>query len=375
MNKYSIKYVGMDVHKETIAVAIAKEGRGDPAYYGEIPNTSEAIKKLIKKLASNGEKVSFCYEAGPCGYDVYRQLINLGQRCDVVAPSLIPKKSGDRVKTDRRDANTLTRLYRAGELTAVWVPDKEQEAIRDLTRAREDMKAMEGHARQRLGAFLLRHGKRFPGKCKRTQAYFRWLEEIKFEMPAQQIVLQEYVDTLKHMMGRVAALEEEMRQAMQGWSLAPVVTGLMALRGVELITAMTIVAELGDMSRFDSARQIMAHLGLVPSEYSSGNRQKRGGITKTGNGHARRVLIEASWCYRSPARKTAQIQRRAEKTSEEVQEIAWKAQKRLCKRYWYLVNKGKRPVEACTAVARELSGFMWAIVCEVMGKNCVCATA
>ena len=375
MNKYSIKYVGMDVHKETIAVAIAKEGRGDPAYYGEIPNTSEAIKKLIKKLASNGEKVSFCYEAGPCGYDLYRQLINLGQRCDVVAPSLIPKKSGDRVKTDRRDANTLTRLYRAGELTAVWVPGKEQEAIRDLTRAREDMKAMEGHARQRLGAFLLRHGKRFPGKCKRTQAYFRWLEEIKFEMPAQQIVLQEYVDTLKHMMGRVAALEEEMRQAMQGWSLASVVTGLMALRGVELITAMTIVAELGDMSRFDSARQIMAHLGLVPSEYSSGNRQKRGGITKTGNGHARRVLIEASWCYRSPARKTAQIQRRAEKTSEEVQEIAWKAQKRLCKRYWYLVNKGKRPVEACTAVARELSGFMWAIVCEVMGKNCVCATA
>jgi len=375
MNKYSIKYVGMDVHKETIAVAIAKEGRGDPAYYGEIPNTDEAIRKLVKKVVSNREKVSFCYEAGPCGYDVYRQLIDLGQRCDVVAPSLIPKKSGDRVKTDRRDANTLTRLYRAGELTPVWVPDKEQEAIRDLTRAREDMKSMEGHAKQRLVAFLLRHGKRFPGKCKWTQAYFRWLEEIKFEMPAQQIVLQEYVDTVKHMKGRVAALEEEMRQAMQGWSLAPVVTGLMALRGVELITAMTVVAELGDISRFTSARQIMAHLGLVPSEHSSGNRQKRGGITKTGNGHARRMLIESSWCYRSPARKTAQIQRRAEKTSEEVQEIAWKAQKRLCKRYWYLVNKGKRPVEACTAVARELSGFMWAIACEVMGKNCVCVTA
>jgi len=375
MNKYITKYVGMDVHKETIAVAIAKEGRGDPAYYGEIPNTSEAIRKLVRKVASNGEKVSFCYEAGPCGYDVYRQLIDLGQRCDVVAPSLIPKKSGDRVKTDRRDANTLTRLYRAGELTPVWVPDKEQEAIRDLTRAREDMKAMEGHAKQRLGAFLLRHGKRFSGKCKRTQAYFRWLEEIKFEMPAQQIVLQEYVDAVKHMKGRVEALEEEMRQAMQGWSLAPVVTGLMALRGVELITAMTVVAELGDMSRFDSARQIMAHLGLVPSEHSSGHRQKRGGITKTGNGHARRVLIEASWCYRSPARKTAQIQRRAQKTSETVQAIAWKAQKRLCRRYWYLINKGKRPVEACTAVARELSGFMWAIACEVMGKNYVCAPA
>ena len=368
MHQYTTKYVGLDVHKETIAVAIAQEGRSEPRYYGEIPNSAVAIRKLVKKVASSGERVSFCYEAGPCGYDVYRQLIDLGQKCDVVAPSLIPKKSGDRVKTDRRDANALTRLYRAGELTPVWVPDKEQESIRDLTRAREDMKSMEGHAKQRLGAFLLRHGKKFPGKCKWTQAYYRWLEEITFEMPAQQIVLQEYVDTVKHMKGRVAALEEEMRQAMQGWSLAPVVTGLMALRGVELITAMTTVAELGDISRFTSARQIMAHLGLVPSEHSSGNRKQRGGITKTGNGHARRVLIEASWCYRSPARKTAQIQRRAEKTSEAVQAIAWKAQKRLCKRYWYLINKGKRPVEACTAVARELSGFVWAIVCEVMGN-------
>jgi len=371
MDNYTTKYVGMDVHKETIAVAIAKAGRGEPAFYGEISNNVEAIRKMVKKVVSNGEKASFCYEVGPCGYDVYRQLIELGQRCDVVAPSLIPKKSGDRVKTDRRDATSLSRLYRAGELTPVWVPDKEQEAIRDLTRAREDMKAMERHARQRLGAFLLRHGKRFSGKCKWTQAYFRWLEEITFEMPAQQIVLQEYVDAVKHMKGRVEALEEEMRQAMEGWSLAPVVTGVMALRGVELITAMTVVAELGDISRFDSARQLMAHLGLVPSEYSTGNHQKRGGITKTGNGHVRRVLIESSWCYRSPARKSAQIQRRAEKTSETVQAIAWKAQKRLCRRYWYLVNKGKRPVEACTAVARELSGFIWAIACEVMRKNTV----
>lgn len=372
MHKYSTKYVGLDVHKETIAVAIAKEGRGEPAYYGEIPNTGEALRKLVRKVTAVGEKISFCYEAGPCGYDIYRQLIELGQRCDVVAPSLIPKKSGDRVKTDRRDATTLVRLYRAGELTPVWVPDKGQEAIRDLTRAREDMKAMEGHAKQRLGAFLLRHGKRFSGRCKWTQAYFRWLEGIAFEMPAQQIVLQEYVDAVKHMQGRVKALEEEMRQAMEGWSLAAVVTSLMALRGFEMITAMTVVAELGDISRFDTARQVMAHLGLVPSEYSSGTRQQRGGITKTGNGHARRVLIEASWCYRSPARKTAQIQRRAEKTTEPVQAIAWKAQKRLCRRYWYLVNKGKRPVEACTAVARELSGFVWAIACEVMGKPYAC---
>jgi transposase len=375
MNKYTTKYVGLDVHKETIAVAIAKEGRGEPVYYGEIANNVEALRKMIKKVASNGEKVSFCYEAGPCGYDIYRQLIELGQRCDVVAPSLIPKKAGDRVKTDRLDATTLTRLHRAGELTPVWVPDKEQEAIRDLTRAREDMKAMEGHAKQRLGAFLLRHGKRFPGRSKWTQAYFRWLEEIKFEMLAQQIVYQEYIDTVKQMQGRVASLEEEMRHTVEGWSLAPVVRGLMALRGVDMITAMTVIAELGDISRFDSPRQLMAHLGLVPSEHSSGNRQKRGGITKTGNGHARRALIEASWSYRLPARKTAHLQRRAEKTSEEVQAIAWKAQRRLCKRFWYLIHKGKLPVEACTAVARELSGFIWAIACEVMGKNHVGVTA
>ena len=366
MDQYTTKYVGLDVHKETIAVAIAEEGRGEPNYYGEIPNKAEALRKLVKKVATHGEKIAFCYEAGPCGYDVYRQLIDLGQRCDVVAPSLIPRKSGDRVKTDRRDALTVTRLYRAGELTPVWVPDGEQEAIRDLTRAREDMKTMEGHAKQRLAAFLLRHGKRFSGRSKWTQAYFRWLEVIRFEMPAQQIVFQEYVDTVKHLKGRVEALEEEMRQALPGWSLAPVVTGLMALRGVELITAMTVVSELGDISRFTSAREIMAHLGLVPSEHSSGDRKQRGGITKTGNGHARRVLIEASWCYRAPARKTAHLQRRAEQASESVQAIAWKAQKRLCKRYWYLVNKGKLPVEACTAVARELSGFIWAIAGEVM---------
>lgn len=369
MYKCSTKYVGMDVHKETIAVGIAKAGRGEPTYYGEIPNNADAIRKLMKKVVNDGETVSFCYEAGPCGYEVYRQLTDLGQRCDVVAPSLIPKKSGDRVKTDRRDAITLTRLYRAGELTPVWVPDKEQEAIRDLTRAREDMKAMEGHAKQRLAAFLLRHGKIFSGKCKWTQAYFRWLEGLKFEIPAQHIVLQEYVDAVIHIKGKVAAMEEQMRQVMAEWSLGPVVIALMALRGMELITAMTVVAELGDISRFESARQLMAHLGLVPSEHSSGNRQHRGGITKTGNGHVRRVLIEASWCYRAPARKTAQIQRRAEKTSERVQAIAWKAQKRLCKRYWYLINKGKRPVEACTAVARELSGFVWAIACEAMGKS------
>jgi transposase len=369
-----ITFIGLDVHKETIAVAIAGE-EGVPRYYGEIMNTSEALAKLIKKVAGKKEHTAFCYEAGPCGYGVYRQITGLGYRCDVVAPSLIPKKAGDRVKTDRRDAVMLTRLYRAGELTSVWVPGLDQEAIRDLTRAREDIKGMERHARQRLNGFLLRHGKKYHGRSKWTPGYFRWLETVCFESSIQQIVFQEYVDMVKQLQGRVVSVEEEMRKALTGWSLGIVVEALMALRGVNLVTAMTVVAEIGDMSRFESPRQLMAHLGLVPSEYSSGSRQKRGGITKAGNGHVRRVLTEASWSYRLPARKTAHLQRKAEKTSAAVQAIAWKAQKRLCKRYWYLIHKGKLTVQTCTAIARELVGFIWAIAREVMGKNNVCGVA
>jgi transposase len=361
-------FIGMDVHKETIAVAIA-EKHGTPRYYGEIANTTEAITKLLKKVVPHGGRAAFCYEAGPCGYGVYRQITDMGYRCDVVAPSLIPKKAGDRVKTDRRDAVTLTRLYRADELTAVWVPDQEQEAMRDLTRIREDMKSMERHARQRLSGFLLRNKKIYTGKNKWTQAHFRWLEKIRFESPIQQIVFQEYVDTVKQLQGRVASLEEEMRKALSGWPLGILVEALMSLRGVNLVTAMTIVAEIGDMSRFKSPRQLMAYLGLVPSENSSGKRQRREEITKTGNSHVRRVLVEASWSYRLPARKTAHLQRKAEKTTEAVQAIAWKAQKRLCRRYWHLTLKGKLKVQACTAVARELAGFIWAIAREIMGKN------
>ncbi|HEX8947661.1 MAG TPA: IS110 family transposase [Dissulfurispiraceae bacterium] len=369
MSKYS-KHVGLDVHKETIVVAIAKAGRGEAVHYGEITNTPEAIQKVVRKISAQGERVLFVYEAGPCGYGIYRQLRDLGYECMVVAPSLIPKKAGDRIKTDQRDALTLARLSRAGELTGIWVPDTEQEAVRDLTRAREDMKTIERHARQRLGAFLLRHGRRYPGKSAWTLAHFRWLEGLCFEHPSQQIVFQEYVDTVKHAQRRVTALEQQMHIILEQWSLGKVATALMALRGVNTVTAMTILAELGDISRFESPRQLMAYLGLVPSEHSSGQKQKRGGITKSGNGHVRRVLVEASWCYRFPARKTAALQRRAEKTSEKVQAIAWKAQKRLCMRYRHLSSKGKRLVEVCTAVARELAGFIWAIACEAMrGHN------
>jgi transposase len=368
------KYVGLDTHKDTIAVAVSDACGGKPRYYGEIANTPEEITKLAKKLSPDGEVLSFCYEAGPCGYGIYRQISKMGHDCSVVAPSLIPRKPGDRVKTDRRDSESLSRFHRAGELTAVWVPDQEQEAIRDLTRAREDMKAMERQARQRLNAFLLRHGKVYEsGKSKWTQAHFRWLERVKFEVPVQQIVFEEYIGAIKQSQQRVSDMEDEMHKVMDGWSLAPVVEALMALRGIKLITAMTVMAELGDITRFDSPPQLMAYLGLVPSEYSSGKSTRRGGITKTGNGHVRRVLTESAWCYRFQARKTAHLQRRAEKTSDEVQAIAWKAQKRLCGRYQHLLERGKLKVQVCTAIARELVGFIWAIACEVMGRQGVIA--
>jgi transposase len=373
MSKFS-KYVGLDTHKETIAVAVADARGGKPRYYGEIANTSDEVCKLVKKLCPDGELLSFCYEAGPCGYEIYRQLSQLGHHCSVVAPSLIPSKPGDRVKTDRRDSEKLCRLDRAGELTPVWVPDQEQEAMRDLTRAREDMKGLERTTKQRLNAFLLRYGRTYEnGKSRWTQAHFRWLEGLKFDVAVQQIVFQEYVDAVKQGEARVAGLENEMVKALENWLLAPVVKALMALRGVKLITAMTIMAELGDITRFDSPRQLMSFLGLVPSETSSGATRRQGGITKTGNGHVRRVLIESAWSYRFPARKTAHLQRQAEQCSSEVQAIAWKAQKRLCGRYAHLLKRGKLKVQVCPAIARELVGFIWAIAGEVMNKRVVSA--
>ena len=355
------KYVGLDVHKETIAVAVADAGGGEGRYVGEIAHTPEALAKLLGQLSKGGGAISWCYEAGPCGYDVYRQLCAAGEHCQVVAPSLIPKKAGDRVKNDRRDALSLARLHRAGELTAVWVPDQAQEALRDLTRCREDMKHLQRQARQRLSAFLLRRGRCYSGKSKWTQAHLRWFETVKLEQPSQQIVLQEYVDTLLACNQRVQGLDEQLARMASESVFWPVIEALMALRGVNLLAATTIIAEIGDLHRFTSAPQLMAYLGLVPSEHSSGPKQTRGAITKTGNGHVRRLLVEAAWTYRHPARKTALLQRRAERTCEAVQDIAWKAQKRLCQRYRHLINRGKKSVQVCTAIARELAGFIWAI--------------
>jgi transposase len=361
MNEFS-KYVGLDVHKETIAVSVAEARGGEVCYVGEIANTPEALVKLVKQLKKGEATLSFCYEAGACGYGLHRHLRELKQDCMVVAPSLIPKKAGDRVKTDRRDSLMLARLHRAGELSAVWVPDGAQEALRDLTRAREDIKHLQRQAKQRLLAFLLRHGQRYDGgKSHWTQAYYRWLETVKFDSPVQQIVFQEYVDLVRVMTQRVAGMDRQLESAAAASVFWPVIEALMALRGVNLLTATTIVAEIGDVRRFTGAPQLMAYLGVVPSERSSGGTKARGGITKTGNGHVRRVLVEAAWTYRFPARKTATLQRRAERTSDVVQDIAWKAQKRLCGRYQKLTARGKLKVQVCTAIARELAGFIWAV--------------
>lgn len=360
MNEF-IKYVGLDVHKETVAVSVAQGNGGEVRYWGEIANTPEAMDKLIRQLRKSDARLSFCYEAGPCGYELHRRLTGLGWECMVVAPSLIPRKAGDRVKTDRRDSLSLSRLHRAGELTAVCVPDDDQEALRDLTRAREDLKHLQRQAKQRLLAFLLRHGRRYGGRSHWTQAHFRWLETVKFEHPAQQIVMQEYLDVVLLCGKRVAGLDVQIEQTAQASRVWPVIEALMALRGVNLLTATTLVAEVGDLKRFANAPQLMAYLGLVPSEHSSGGSTHRGSITKTGNSHVRRVLVEAAWTYRHAARKSAILQRRAERTPEVVQDIAWSAQKRLCQRYRTLEGKGKMKVQVCTAVARELAGFIWAI--------------
>ena len=369
-SRYSA-FIGLDVHKETIAVAVALPGRDEPQYQGEIAHEPKAIQKWLDRLSAEfgGALLLFCYEAGPCGYGIYRQLIAAGHDCQVVAPSLIPKKPGERVKTDRRDALKLARLLRAGDLTAVWVPDAEQEAMRDLTRARNDMKSQERKARQQLNAFVLRHGHHWPrGKTRWTSAHYNWLESLRFEHDWQQIVLQEYIDAAKAATQRVADLTDQLMRALPGWSLAPVVEALVALRGIDKLAATVVLAELGDISRFDSPKQLMAYLGLVPSEHSTGSRRRQGAITLTGNGHARRMLVECAWSYRFPARQTMHLKRKAKTASPEAKAIAWRAQKRLCGRYRQLTQAGKNVKLVCVAIARELVGFIWDIARHEMPR-------
>jgi len=334
-------------------------------HYGKIGGTMDALDKTVRKLRSNGSPLRFVYEAGPCGYELYRHLTEQGFVCKVVAPSKTPRKSGDRIKNDRRDAETLARLERAGELTAIYVPHEEDEAMRDLTRAREDAVKALRTARQQLGAFLLRYGKRYPGKASWTPAHRRWLSDIALAHPSQQIVLQEYIHTVEACTERVARLTDQILRLLPEWRMAPVVKAFQALRGVAPIVAVTTVAEVGDMSRFETPRQLMAYLGLVPSESSSGESIHRGGITKTGNGHVRRTLVEAAHAYSFPARVSRHLLKRQEGLPQPVLDLAWKAQVRLCGRFRRLMARGKPKTKVITAIARELAGFMWAIAREV----------
>jgi transposase len=357
----TITYVGLDVHKDTIAVALADPARrGEVREYGQIANTPSALKTLTAKLSRAGGALRFCYEAGPCGYGIQRQLTAAGHECVVVAPSLIPRKPGDRIKTDRRDAINLAELHRAGELTPVWVPDQAHEAIRDLVRARLAAVRTLRQARQQLSGFLLRHGHHY-NRPAWTLMHRRWLAGLTFEHAVHYIVLEDCIAAIEAATARRDRLEAHIEAALTNWSLAPVVRALQALRGMALVGAATLIAELGDITRFASPRQLMAYLGLVPSEHSSGGTRRQGGITKAGNGAARRMLIEAAWSYRFPARISREQLLRQEALAKPIRDTAWKAQERLCRRYRKLAQAGKPPTVVTAAIARELSGFVWAI--------------
>jgi transposase len=353
-------YVGLDVHKESIVVGTAPEGDTTVELYGEIGGTLDALDKLIKKLDKPEVELRFVYEAGPCGYVIYRHLKKRGYHCEVIAPSLIPTKASDRVKTDRRDARQLARLFRAGELTAIYVPDEEDEV-----RARERAMVDQRKARQRLKGFLLRLGQRYSGRGNWSPAHLRWLSTIKLSHAAQQIAFQEYVEATTVATERLERLSKAMEAALPVWKREPVVRALMSLRGVALINGMTLVAEAGDLTRFDSPSQLMNYFGLTPSEYSSGERRQQGGITKAGNGACRRALVEAAHHYRMAPRVSREMQLRQAGQTKEVRAIAFKAQERLNGRFRLMIGHHKKVVVVVAALARELCGFVWAIACQV----------
>ena len=357
-----VKYVGLDVHKDSITIAIADEGRnGNVRVYGKIHNDLGQLDKVMRKLISQNVELHCAYEAGPCGYTIYRHLKSKGIDCVVVAPALIPKKVGDRIKNDRRDATNLATLHRSGDLTPVYVPDEADEALRDLVRTRKDIQIAFRKVKQQINAFILRQGISYPGKSKWSKAHLNWLTSLKMPHPAQQIALTEYLDAMENHTARIKRLDKAIVASCQTWRLLPVVEALQALRGISLLSAVTVIAELGDLNRFDQPSQLMAYLGLVPSEHSSGPSIKRGPITKTGNTHARRTLIESAQAYRLPARKSTAIRKRQEGLPKEILDIAWNAQLRLCHRYRRLIAKGKNHNVVVTAIARELAGFIWAI--------------
>jgi len=360
MQKVTI-WAGLDVHAERIVIATL-EGQGREPEIRDIPNDPKAIRRAFQRLAAGAYELKCCYEAGPCGFELHRQLTGMGIACDVVAPSLIPVRVGDRVKTDRRDAQKLARLYRAGELTTITVPSADQEAVRDLVRARDDLRKDLTAARHRLGKFLIRHGRLYSNGKKWTQRFWGWLKTLVFEREGEKLTFEHYVAEVQHLVDRRVALDRELeRIAMAEPYLVPV-KKLSCLRGISTLSALALLAEIGDFRRFKSPRKLMAYLGLVPRESSSGGREKRGRITKTGNGHVRRLLIEAAWSYRHRPALGERLRAVVKGQPVAVVEYAKKAQVRLHRRFTRLVSRGKPSQVAITAVARELCAFTWGLM-------------
>ena len=353
-------FVGLDVHKNSIVVAVAEAGRGPARVVATVPFEWKALRKVLEKLGPKSA-VSCCYEAGPTGYGLARSLLAEGWACDVIAPSLVPKKPGERIKTDRRDAAKLAQNHRSGDLVKVVIPDEACEAIRDLERARDDAKKSERVARQQLSKFLLRHGRHYPGKTTWNDAHRAWIAGQGFAEPAQKHVLADGLATVETATLRVSQLTARLRELAETWDRMPLVKALQALRGVEFVTAVTVAAEVGDFRRFATAGDFMGYVGLIPTEHTSGDTRRRGPITKTGNAHVRMLLVESAWHYRRQPRMSKALRERNVGIAPGVCAIAWKAQKRLHTRLMKLIGRGKPPAEAVTAVARELAGFIWAI--------------
>lgn len=357
--KKIVRFVGLDVHADTIAVAVA-EAEGEPYVLGIIPNNAESVRRLVRKLGDPAN-IKAAYEAGPCGFVLYWQLTELGVDCVVAAPTLIPVKPGDRIKTDRRDAKKIARAHRSGDLTPAWVPSPEHEALRDLVRGRACAQKDLVRARHRLDKFFLRHGIRAPKGVKGVIKRLEWAKQQKLPFPAQETVRLDYIGEVDHARSRVERLEKALDETI---AVAPertrvLVEALQVLRGVAKVTAATLVAEIGTFLRFDHPKQLMGYVGIVSSEDSTGSRVRRGPITKTGNAHLRHVTVEAAWSYRFRPNLSSGLRKRQAGQTKEICEISWKAQNRLNKRYLHLVRSGKLRQQAVTAVGRELLGFIW----------------